>query len=402
MIHKKLRSTALTAAAVICMVLGSTGAVLGAEESIKSVSVSVTSSVEADTDLGNVSAESSSSRYHVASCEFVSSKDSWKAGEIPRVNIVLEADEGYYFNTITSGKATIHGATYVTAKKSSDNGSLTLTVKLKAVKGTLGLVEDAYWETTPLGKAKWTKVDNASAYQVRLYHGDNMIYQIDKTSQTTCDFFPKMTRRGDYYFKVRAIAKSETEDEYVTDGEWMESNNQEITLKDATAAEERGASSNNGNSGSSKTAGGPQYQAPGWVQDGNGWWYKNTDDTYPVNRWQEIGGKWYLFDMNGYILTGWQTKNEKEYYLTSNGDMVVGWFQNNRQWYYLDPEQGKISGGWLNVADEWYYMNPDGTMASGWVKTKGNWYYLNPANGRMVKDTTVEKFYINSDGVWIP
>lgn len=80
-----------------------------------------------------------------------------------------------------------------------------------------------------------------------------------------------------------------------------------------------------------------ERRSAGWVQDQNGWWYKNEDGTYPVGKWNMIGDKWYLFDMNGYMLTGWQWKNDREYYLTSNGDMVTGWFQYNRIWYYLDP-----------------------------------------------------------------
>ena len=69
-----------------------------AEEAIKTVSVTVTSSVEAEADEGTVSATSNSSKYRVVSCDFANSRGSWKAGETPKVNIRLEAEEGYYFN----------------------------------------------------------------------------------------------------------------------------------------------------------------------------------------------------------------------------------------------------------------------------------------------------------------
>ena len=380
-----------------------------AEEAIKTVSVTVTSSVEAEADEGTVSATSNSSKYRVVSCDFANSRGSWKAGETPKVNIRLEAEEGYYFNSINAGKATVKGAVYSSAKKETDNHSLILSVKLKGVKGTLGTVESAYWESTPLGKARWSKVENAPAYEVKLYCGDSMVYRVEKTSSTNYDFFSHMTTRGDYYFKVRAVAKTESEADYLKAGEWTESDNQEITKRDAEAAETRKSSGNGSSGGSSGSdsqgpgqGDGPGSQNPGWEQDRNGWWYRNADGTYPVNSWQLINDKWYLFDMGGYMLTGWQTKNGREYYLTTNGDMVTGWFQYNRVWYYLDPQVGKVSGGWLQQGDDWYYMNPDGSMAVGWIRYKDNWYYLDPDSGRMVKDRVVETYYINPDGIWIP
>ena len=82
------------------------------EEAIKSVSVTVTSSVEAEADEGTVSATANSSKYRVLSCDFANSRGRWKAGETPKVTIELEAEEGYYFSSINAGKATVKGAAY--------------------------------------------------------------------------------------------------------------------------------------------------------------------------------------------------------------------------------------------------------------------------------------------------
>ena len=41
----------------------------------------------------------------------------------------------------------------------------------------------------------------------------------------------------------------------------------------------------------------------GWVQDSTGWWWRNADESYPMNTWQEIGSKYYYFDGNGYMLS---------------------------------------------------------------------------------------------------
>lgn len=41
----------------------------------------------------------------------------------------------------------------------------------------------------------------------------------------------------------------------------------------------------------------------GWKQDKNGWWYQNSDGTYPTNTWKEINGKQYYFGSDGYMLS---------------------------------------------------------------------------------------------------
>ena len=40
-------------------------------------------------------------------------------------------------------------------------------------------------------------------------------------------------------------------------------------------------------------------QAAGWKNNNNGWWYENSDGSYPVNEWKSINGAWYYFDANG-------------------------------------------------------------------------------------------------------
>lgn len=40
----------------------------------------------------------------------------------------------------------------------------------------------------------------------------------------------------------------------------------------------------------------------GWVQDGNGWWYRLSDGSYPKECWRQIDGAWYYFDSEGYMV----------------------------------------------------------------------------------------------------
>lgn len=44
-----------------------------------------------------------------------------------------------------------------------------------------------------------------------------------------------------------------------------------------------------------------------WKQDKNGWWYQNSDGTYPISEWKEINGKQYYFGSDGYMLSNTTT-----------------------------------------------------------------------------------------------
>ena len=171
-----------------------------------------------------------------------------------------------------------------------------------------------------MGKARWSKVDGASSYEVKLFCDESMVFHVPRTNSVSYDFFPYMTEEGDYYFKVRAVAKTESESDYLKAGEWTESDNQQITRKDAQAADKRAVSQGKGTAGVSvKDGTGPNAQAPGWAQDGNGWLYRNQD-----------------------------------------GSMHTGWLLDGGNWYYMSPENGRmvknayIEGRYLDGSGIWH------------------------------------------------
>ena len=132
----------------------------------------------------------------------------------------------------------------------------------------------------------------------------------------------------------------------------------------------------------------------GWIKDDEGWWYRNTDGTYPIGTWKNIDGRWYLFDFSGYMLTGWQQKDGNYYFLDMNGIMQTGWLQDSRKWYYLGND-GIMYKGWLTAGDGMYFFDQDGSMHTGWLLDGGNWYYMSPENGRMVKNAYIEGRYLD-------
>ena len=56
-----------------------------------------------------------------------------------------------------------------------------------------------------------------------------------------------------------------------------------------------------------------------WQRDSVGWWYKNSNGSYPKNDWQRIDGKWYYFDNKGHMLLNQWVG---DYYVGKDGDML--------------------------------------------------------------------------------
>lgn len=66
---------------------------------------------------------------------------------------------------------------------------------------------------------------------------------------------------------------------------------------------------------------------------------------------------------------------------------------------YLDGNGNPLKG-WLYSKDSWFHFDSNGVMKTGWINDKGNWYYLNK-DGVMLKNTSVDGFKLDSNGVWI-
>ena len=184
-----------------------------------------------------------------------------------------------------------------------------------------------------------------------------------------------------------------------------------------------------------------------WVQDSVGWWYRNTDGTYPYNCWKEIDGEWYYFNASGYRVTGWlnlsgtwyymnpktgiMLSNEwldNTYYFHGSGAMATGWVLLNGNYYYFNASGEKVtnqwvgsyylksngvmatnewvgsyyvdasgayisSAGWLLVGSDWYYLGVGGVRQTGWLNLSGVWYYLNPSTGIMLSNGWLDNTY---------
>ncbi|MDR3598307.1 immunoglobulin-like domain-containing protein [Clostridium sp.] len=96
---------------------------------------------------------------------------------------------------------------------------------------------------------------------------------------------------------------------------------------------------------------------------------------------------------------GWiKTNDGWNYY--ENGSIKTGWLNDGGNYYYL-KDDGNMATGWIKVDNSWFYLNPSGEMKTGWLNDNGKWYYLDK-NGVMVFNTTIDGYYLGTDGVWIP
>ena len=147
-------------------------------------------------------------------------------------------------------------------------------------------------------------------------------------------------------------------------------------------------------------------------------------DTNKLNSWQRVDGKWKYIDGTGEALKNqwWFDKsNGINYYLKEDGDRATGWFYNNNNWYYFN-ENGEMKTDWISVDKNWYYLNKSGAMEMGWLEdSTGNWYYLDSSgamktgwvensdgkwyyldsSGKMIKNSTVNSYSFDNDGVLI-
>lgn len=56
---------------------------------------------------------------------------------------------------------------------------------------------------------------------------------------------------------------------------------------------------------------------------------------------------------------------------------------------------------WQKDSKGWWYGTENGSWwATGWKLIDGNWYYFDEDMGYMAHDTTIDGYYLNSNGAW--
>lgn len=433
---------------------------LAATKPINTVSVKVNSKLEAGRSLpdieigsgspgdGGIVVTKDSANYTVIEAEWIDKpSEVLNAADQPRMTVTLEpvdVSEHYFLASYKESNVKVSGGSFVSAKRDGDN--LVVTLRVNPIKGDYDMPKDAYWNEKNLGEARWEPGENDSGYyEVQLLRDGKNVHKVDKTSSKNYNFYPYMTKAGDYSFKVRAIPGTDFQKKYGKKSEQLESG--ELQITDRYVSDGKGQQ--NTKSTVKKSS---DDKTVGWFKEGDVWRYRYPNGDLCINGWGRINDLWYFFDGSGNMVTGWQQVGADYYYLHNNGQMALGWNKIGGQWYFFrteaegaHPAGSMVSSGWRVIGPYYYYFNNNGSLYTGWLQQDGKWYYLNtvdnslqgamftgwirrdektyfaeangqlvegwcqidgrwyyfyPGSGEMARDTWIDGQYVDGDGVW--
>ena len=342
---------------------------------------------------------SDNARYDISDAEWSKDVDAVEMGKTYNLKVTLDAKGDYEFrSSYSSSKITVKGGTFVSARRGDSSDELIVTIRTNKAEGILDCPDDAEWKSlkynnAKFGYASWDKVTNA-AYDVYLYRNGKVVHRVENLKTTTYNFYPYMTKEGDYTFRVRAIPSSTEMKSYAEKSDWVYSDELYVDKDEVSDGTGQGQEVN-------ETSDTPNISNPeqvGWIKNNGKWYFRYPDGSYLRNSWGKIGGVWYLFDESGEMLTGWHKRSDRYYYMSSSGAMYTGWLQDKNLWYYLNPD-GAMQTGWLNVDGKTYYMNEAGIMQTGWTEIGGQYYYFYP-DGHKAINEVISGFYVDNNGIW--
>ena len=356
-------------------------------EKITSVTIHIAAELGDESDFSDMrlSLSAGSGNYSIDGYEILNETGN---SAYPLIQITLDAESGWYFD-VSTRDIHLEGEEADCTSKSTKNNAETLLIKIKLTDMTSNLPPVSSADLDSDGEGSWTSVPGARKYEVRLYRGNALIGSTKTTSDTHYDFSGMITRKGDYFFKVRAVgAKSSDKSDWTeSDGYYYDDSlsdnyhdsnwwyDDDYYYNNGPGSGPSGPGNSYYNDSNSGPGAGPSGTSSGsqgaWCQNRYGWWYRYSNGSYPANAWLYVDSNWFHFDGNGYMQTGW---------LNDGG-----------RWYYLNPSsdgtKGKMITGWYGINGKSYYFNPnsDGTR------------------GALITNTIIDgKYRVGSDGAWIP
>ena len=258
--------------------------------------------------------------YSVESAAFVQYVDPYtsRPNRYPTAEVVLKPAAGYTFKSSSESYFNLFGggAEYLSARKSGDSNTLTLTVEFENM-GPTSIGRPASVSLDENGLASWTPVGDAGSYEVTIMRNGKANNPTKTTvTGTSLNIGSLITRTGDYSIRVSAVSRYDAK--LKSDYAYSDS----ITVDDSVLAKF-----------ASNTASYEETSGQ-WIETENGSWYQNPDGTWPASGWQQIDGIWYFFNAQGYRQTGWVLWNNQQYYCDSDGKMLAD--TTTPDGYYVD------------------------------------------------------------------
>ena len=329
-----LKAAAVSALAIMAALAMSIPA-YAADKKISEVKFRVNSKPEAGDSIGDPDVKVTKGNVVITEQEFDNDDSEWERGDKPVIYLTIEAKDGYQ---LSGTKLSATKSAYKVTKRSGDKSEWKVKITMSAVDGDLDTVEDLSWSNRT---ATWDSVSDASKYEVKLYRNSSTVTTVTTTG-TSYNFYPYMTKTGDYTFKVRAVDGSDK-------GEWSdESDEYYMNSSDVYT----GTPPTDNSSGGSTPA------------NANGQWVNSI-----------YGWSYYI---NGV--------------LNANGFMDTDWIYTDNNWFYLNPvsdgTRGKMLTGWQQIGPYKYYLNPvsDGTRGArktGYQFIDGAWYLFDLNSGAL-------------------
>lgn len=255
----------MTSAGILAVVFAGTAMAAEERTKITSIELTIDSDVQVGDESGDVSVTTNGSNYSIEDVEIVNDNGEWNSGDVPQVAITLEADSDYYFGSMSSSRVKLRGddAKYIKSRREDSSSTLIVTIKLDELEGSLD-IEDVAWENDDSTTARWEKSEGGNSYQVRLYRGNSSVGETVTTTNTYYNFADRITREGEFYFKVRSVGNDNKK------GDWFESDY--IYVDEEMLEDIRAGHYGTGTGGTTSTPGGSGVDR--WMRNEIGWWYQ--------------------------------------------------------------------------------------------------------------------------------
>lgn len=309
----------------------------------------------------------------------------------PELTIYLDAESGYYFKSNSKSYFEFSGsvAEFVSADRDSDKTSMELKIRLRASKGSVGNPTDLKWDS--YGTASWKKGYDAKTYDLVLYRDGSKVTSKNGVSNTKYNFDDYITKTGDYTFTVKCKNGSKSSG-IIESGTYTVNSDTLKTIKkraeNNTGYKNESTSKNTNNKDEDKAVGPGIGDNYGWIQDSTGWWFRENNNSYPMNTWKQLDNSWFRFDGKGYMITGWWQDGP------------------SGTWYYLNPisdgTRGAMKTGWQFIDNQWYFFYDNGVMASnGWVWIGDKCYMFRDNGAAYIDCQTPDGYRVDNTGAWI-
>lgn len=412
----RMLGTALVTA--ICLAGPWAGTALADEDSerITSIHLNIESDITAGSYDCDVDVDTDDDEYSVGGAEITNGDGEWGGGETPRLEIVLYAEDGYYFGGSGKSMFSFSGsdADYVSSRREDDNTTLIVIVDLEELDGEDLEIGDAWWDGS-YGTAAWEEVSGASYYQIRLYRDGSSIASADRIYDNSYEFDSKITKSGDYYFEVRAVGSGSAKGDWERSNTWEvdEDDAEELSSRDyyssgskysdkdedddeddsyndklADSSDDSDSKTNVYASDQSDTTG-PGAESSGRTSSASSSSRTSSASSSGTSSGSSSDQDKTRVTSASYSRSSVNTEDENE------------WKRDDSGWWFRFSDGSYPFNCWQMIDGKWYFFDGNGYLKYGWISSSEKWYYCGDDGAMVVNAKTPDGYYVGGDGAWI-